>query len=48
ADIDGGKTFKLKPTTIFRYRDDYWFAWTDLVDAFIFISLAIKKEPKLL
>ncbi|HDL7313817.1 TPA: hypothetical protein PXN27_000576 [Yersinia enterocolitica] len=33
ADIDGGKTFKLKPTTIFRYRDDYWFAWTDLVDA---------------
>ncbi|HDL8056201.1 TPA: hypothetical protein U5E25_001510 [Yersinia enterocolitica] len=33
ADIDGGKTFKLKPTTIFRYHDDYWFAWTDLIDA---------------
>ncbi|AJJ62377.1 hypothetical protein AT01_715 [Yersinia aldovae 670-83] len=33
ADVDGVKTFSLKPTTIFRYRDDYWFAWTDLVDA---------------
>lgn len=33
ADVDGVKTFSLKPTTIFRYRDDYWFAWPDIVDA---------------
>ncbi len=33
ADEDGGKTFTMSPTTIFRYRDDYWFAWTDIVDA---------------
>ncbi|MBW5820526.1 hypothetical protein [Yersinia enterocolitica] len=33
ADVDGVKTFSLKPTTIFRYRDDYWFAWSDIVDA---------------
>ncbi|CNI87939.1 hypothetical protein [Yersinia intermedia] len=33
ADVDGVKTFSLKSTTIFRYRDDYWFAWPDIVDA---------------
>ncbi|HEI6729949.1 TPA: hypothetical protein SJ159_003175 [Yersinia enterocolitica] len=32
-DVDGVKTFSLKPTTIFRYRDVYWFAWSDIVDA---------------
>ncbi|EFG1825568.1 hypothetical protein BRW08_005191, partial [Escherichia coli] len=26
------KTFAIKPKTIFHYRDDFWFAWTDVVD----------------
>ncbi|MGL4486138.1 MAG: hypothetical protein ACRCUG_03915 [Yersinia sp. (in: enterobacteria)] len=33
ADVDTGKTFDLRPTTVFRYRDDDWFAWPDVVDA---------------
>ncbi|EKT7175419.1 hypothetical protein AML26_08445 [Escherichia coli] len=26
------KTFTIKPKTIFHYRDDFWFAWPDVVD----------------
>ncbi|ANI31850.1 hypothetical protein PL78_18745 [Yersinia entomophaga] len=33
ADGDGGKTFAFKPETIFRYRDNFWFAWRGQVDA---------------
>ncbi|HBC1012619.1 TPA: hypothetical protein IGZ65_004280 [Escherichia coli] len=29
---DVEKTFQIKPKTIFHYRDDFWFAWTDVVD----------------
>lgn len=27
------KTFTVKPKTVFHYHDDFWFAWTDSVDA---------------
>ncbi|EGN3950266.1 hypothetical protein IH009_002240 [Salmonella enterica] len=27
------KQFALRPRTLFRYHDDVWFAWTDIVDA---------------
>ncbi|WP_145517442.1 hypothetical protein [Yersinia mollaretii] len=33
ADGDGGKTFPLKPATLFRYRDDHWFTWPGIVEA---------------
>ncbi|HIE1976341.1 TPA: hypothetical protein ACXKGF_004386 [Escherichia coli] len=26
------KTFSIKPKTVFHYRDDFWFAWPDVVD----------------
>ncbi|MEQ9721291.1 hypothetical protein ABQG65_08850 [Yersinia alsatica] len=32
ADVETGKTFSLKPTTVFRYHDDNWFAWSEVVD----------------
>ncbi|MCK8583815.1 hypothetical protein LNQ51_02740 [Yersinia ruckeri] len=33
ADENSGKTFSFKPLTLFRYRDNFWFAWRGLVDA---------------
>ncbi|EHY7438147.1 hypothetical protein K4064_003428 [Salmonella enterica] len=27
------KQFAIRPRTLFRYHDDVWFAWTDIVDA---------------
>ncbi|EIP7651326.1 hypothetical protein LT017_005048, partial [Escherichia coli] len=36
------KTFTIKPKTIFHYRDDFWFAWTDVVDV---IRSPIAQDP---
>ncbi|EJG9430983.1 hypothetical protein NBK63_005100, partial [Escherichia coli] len=36
------KTFTIKPKTIFHYRDDFWFAWPDVVDV---IRSPIAQDP---
>lgn len=31
-DVDQQKSFAIKPETLFRYRDNFWFAWNKAVD----------------